>query len=206
MAAKEHHAGEGRAARPRGQRLASAIAIAAAVALFWRFAGAVSDGISWKKTSDFATVAPDYEEPDPHKARAVPDFALRDRYGNEVRLSRFAPVDLLIVNLWSSGCPACKKEIPSLSEMDRRLGSLGRVALLTITTDEKWEDVAHYFPEGTNLRVLFDPENRVVKGIFGTVKFPETFILDKARRIRARFDGERAWHTDVMFDYIKSFR
>jgi hypothetical protein len=86
--------------------------------------------------------------------------------------------------------------------MDRRLGELGRIALITITIDDEWKDVASYFPQGTDLRVLFDPENKVVKGIFGTTKFPETFILDKERRIRARFDGVRNWHSSVMFEYV----
>jgi len=89
--------------------------------------------------------------------------------------------------------------------MDRQLASLGNIALLTIDVDEGWDDVAHYFPGGTDLRVLFDPEGKVSEGIFGTTLFPETFILDKSRRIRARFDGERQWHTREMFDYLDSY-
>jgi peroxiredoxin len=188
------------------QRLAVVVTVVAAALLFWRFAGAVSDGIGWKRNSDWAVVAPNFEARDQGQAKIVPDFELTDRYGNPIKLSQFSSADLILINLWSSGCPACKREIPSLSEMDRRLDNLGRVVLLTITIDEKWEDVSHYFPQGTDLRVLFDPDNKVVKGIFGTEKFPETFILDKSRRIRARFDGERAWHTDVMFNYISSFQ
>jgi cytochrome c biogenesis protein CcmG/thiol:disulfide interchange protein DsbE len=186
--------------------VATVVTTLAAVYLYWNFANAIEDGLLWKQTSEMSLVAPDFEEKDPRSAVQVPDFALKDRMGNEVKLSQFASADLLLINLWSSGCPACKKEIPSLSEMDRRLSSLGAVALITITIDDGWEDVASYFPLGTDLRVLFDPENKVVKGIFKTDKFPETFILDKERRIRARFDGARDWHSPVMLKYVESFQ
>ncbi len=151
-------------------------------------------------------IAPNYEESDVSRTKKVPDFALQDRFGNTIRLDQFASADLLLINLWSSGCPPCAREIPSLSELDRRLGTLGKVALITITIDEKWEDVSSFFPHGTDLRVLFDPEKKVVEGIFGATKFPETFILDKNRRIRARFDGERVWHSPKMLDYIASHK
>ena len=87
----------------------------------------------------------------------------------------------------------------------RRLASLGRVALLTISIDASWDDVAHLFPNGTDLRIFFDPGQKVTKGEFGTSLYPETFILDKERRVRARFDGEREWHTREMLDYIATF-
>ncbi len=186
-----------------GAWLATAVA---AARLFASFTEAVTDGISWKRQSDWAMIAPNFEAPDQQQAKQVPEFALKDRYGNEVRLSQFAPADLLLVNLWSSGCPPCTREIPSLSELDRRLPDVGKIALITITIDEKWEDVASMFPLGTDLRVLFDPDKKVVEGIFDTDKFPETFILGKQRRIRARFDGERTWHSPEMLDYIKSYK
>mgnify|MGYP001076050001 CR=1 FL=1 len=93
----------------------------------------------------------------------------------------------------------------ALLQMDRRIGDLGNAVLITIAIADRWEDVANYFPKGTDLRVLFDPDDKIGKGIFGTVKYPETFILDKQRRIRARFDGKRPWYSEPMFDYLKTF-
>jgi cytochrome c biogenesis protein CcmG/thiol:disulfide interchange protein DsbE len=188
-----------------GRVFAIVLTIVCGAFLFRSFTEAAWEGMLWKQTSDMAQVAPDFEERDPSKAKKVPDFTLKDRFGNQVQLSQFASADLLLINLWSSGCPACKQEIPSLSEMDRKLMELGRVALITITIDDEWKDVASYFPQGTDLRVLFDPENKIVKGLFGTTKFPETFILDKERRIRARFDGARNWHSPVMFEYVATY-
>jgi thiol-disulfide isomerase/thioredoxin len=177
----------------------------AAAVLFWKYSRAVTDGLAWHAASVFRIISPDFIAADPSKAVQVPDFALPDRFGAKVRLSQFAKVDLLVVNIWSSGCPVCREEVPALTELDKRIGSVGKAALLTIAIEEKWEDVAGYFPSGTDLRILFDPDDSVGKGIFGTVKYPETFVLDKQRRIRARFDGERPWHSEQMLDYLGSF-
>ena len=171
----------------------------------WSYAAAVSDGMEWHQRSQLALIAPDFEAPAAVEATEVPDFELPDRFGKPVRFSRFSSADLVLVNIWSSGCQTCLEEVPALMEMDRRIGELGKAVLITIAVDEKWEDVAHYFPRGTDLRILFDPENEVARGIFGTKAYPETFVLDEQRRIRARFDGKRPWHSPVMFEYLASF-
>jgi cytochrome c biogenesis protein CcmG, thiol:disulfide interchange protein DsbE len=193
-------------AGPLGSRsLAAHLATAAlAVALFVGFGRAVAGGLAFKAAAEAEIVAPDMEVEDLTQARRVPEFTLKDRFGNGVSLSQFAKVDLLLVSIWSSGCPTCREEVPALTELDRRLGTVGNIALVTIATDERWEDVRGFFPRGTDLRVLFDPEQKVAKDIFGTIKYPEMFVLDRQRRILARFDGERDWPTKPMLDYLRS--
>jgi peroxiredoxin len=183
--------------------LAPVVLLAAFFAVaFW---GAAADGLEHKWRADLASVAPDYEERDPAKARQIENFSLKDRAGASVSLSQFAAADIIVVNIWSSTCPSCKKEVPSLVELDRRLPRVGKAVLLTIATDEGWDDVQSFFPQGTDLRILFDPQAQVTKGLFGTEKFPETFVLDKQRRVRARFDGPRDWHSQEMLDYLRTF-
>jgi cytochrome c biogenesis protein CcmG, thiol:disulfide interchange protein DsbE len=181
------------------------IVTATACGLAFGFFRAISDSLKWKESMKESVINPSFSAPNPALAKAIPDFSLPDRYHNPVRLSDFASVDTLVVNIWFTGCTVCEQELPSLVEMDRRLGDTSKVALLTITTDETWEDTARLFPKGTRLRILFDPEQKVTKDIFGTVRYPETFILDKERRIRARFDGRREWHLDEMISFITSF-
>ncbi|MDD5308263.1 MAG: TlpA disulfide reductase family protein [Deltaproteobacteria bacterium] len=193
-------------AKSNGPRSFAALLVTAvlAAALFMGFGRAVADGLAWKAQSEAEIVAPDLEVRVPSRAKQVPDFTLKDRFGNNVSLSQFAKVDVLLVSIWSSGCPTCREEVPALTELDRRLGTLGSIALITISTDEGWDDVRGFFPRGTDLRVLFDPEQKVTKDIFGTVKYPELFVLDRQRRILARFDGARDWPTPPMLDYLRS--
>jgi cytochrome c biogenesis protein CcmG/thiol:disulfide interchange protein DsbE len=182
-----------------------AVIAALSALLCFSFVGSISDVIDWRKTIEDSVVQPTYLETDPARMKTVPDFFAADPQGRPVHLSDFSSVNTLVVNIWSTSCPVCEEELPSLTEMDRLIGNTTDVALLTITIDEKWDDVAHLFPLGTNLRILFDPEQKVTKGIFGTTKYPETFILDKQRRIRARFDGKREWHLSEMINFVTSF-
>jgi thiol-disulfide isomerase/thioredoxin len=174
-------------------------------AAFFLFGSGVRDGLSWRRGLELRAISPDFVEADPSRARAIPEFTLPDRFGRKVALSQFASVELLIVNIWSSTCPVCREEVPELTEMDRRLSGLGRVALVTIAVEKNWNDVAHYFPRGTDLRILFDADDAVAGGIFRTERYPETFVLDAERRVLARFDGKRPWHSDAMLEYLKAF-
>jgi peroxiredoxin len=182
-----------------------AVSIASAATLSFLYAKALADSTRWRNLSDRAVVNPTFEARDPAKAKYIGKFSLKDRRGKLISLSQFSGVEVLVVNIWSTGCPGCEQELPSLMEMDRQLASLGQVALVTITIDDSWKDVSHLFPNGTDLRILFDPDETVTKEMFGTTRYPETFILDKQRRVRARFDGERMWHTREMMEYIASF-
>ncbi len=173
--------------------------------LFIWYLTAAREGLWHMRKGEAALVAPDFVA-DEKTLRRVPDFTLPDRAGTPVKLSGFSGVDVLIVNIWSAGCPACREEIPSLTELDRRLSHRDGVELLTIAIADGWDDVASYFPQGTNLRILFDGEDRVGKGVFHTEKYPETFILDRNRNIRARFDGLREWHSDAFVTWVASFR
>jgi peroxiredoxin len=196
------------APRTAGSGLGLALAAgvgALALLAFAGYASAVSDGLARHALAEWRLIAPDFEAADPAAAKVVPDFTLADRFGNPVRLGQFASVDLLLINIWSSGCRVCLEEAPLLADLDRRIGDLGRAALITIAIDGGWKDVAHHFPEGTDLRVLFDPDDAVGQGIFGTKAYPETFVLDRQRRVRARFDGKRPWDSPLMMDYLERF-
>jgi len=192
---------------PRSSRRVITYLVIAALGLaaFYLYVDGVRGGLAWQRSLALRAISPDFVERNLDRAKEIPDFRLPDRFGRAVSLSQFRGVDLLIVNIWSSTCAVCREEVPELTEMDRRLSSIGRVALLTIAVEQRWQDVAHYFPSGTDLRILFDAKNAIAGGIFGTEKYPETFVLDRRRRVLARFDGKRPWHSDTMLEYLRSF-
>jgi peroxiredoxin len=151
-----------------------------------------------------AIVSPDFVA-DKNSAKKIDDFTLKDINGDLVSFSQFNSVDVIVLNIWSAGCPVCREEIPSITELDRRLKNEKNITLVTIAIADSFKDVSTYFPAGSNLRILFDGDDKVGFGIFGTSQYPETFILDKQRRVRARFDGKREWHSDAFIGYLKTF-
>ena len=89
------------------------------------------------------------------------------------------------------------------------------VVVIAVTIDDGPEAIkdvmAATFPDGPPVFVMaYDRDNAVVLGRFGTKLFPETWILDGAGVIRARFDGEphggegceSAWKSPMLLSAI----
>lgn len=57
------------------------------------------------------------QSPAPMQGFPAPDFALKTRDGQEIKLSdyRGRPV---IINFWASWCPSCKAEMPDLQKSE----------------------------------------------------------------------------------------
>jgi len=132
----------------------------------------------------------------------APDFSLPDHRGRGHRLSDLEgrPV---VLNFWSKACPPCRQEMPSLirlSEISRRQGDF---AVLTVTVESSWEEVRDVFDtDEPPLKILYDPERRVIEKAYGTAKFPETFLIDSSGNVRARFDGARDWSSPEVLEVL----
>jgi cytochrome c biogenesis protein CcmG/thiol:disulfide interchange protein DsbE len=58
----------------------------------------------------------------------APDFELVTDSGQRVTRSNFGG-RLLVLNFWATWCPPCIEELPSLNELQQRLGGQGLVVL-----------------------------------------------------------------------------
>jgi thiol-disulfide isomerase/thioredoxin len=119
---------------------------------------------------------------------------LRDQRGKTV-----------VMNFWTITCGPCVEELPSFLELADMLRDNKNVEVVAITTDKNWKEVAALFPPRFNLKVLFDPERKIVRDKYGTRLFPETWIVDSRGVVRMRVDGKRNWSEALSLDVIKSF-
>jgi|SRR5579883_1720872 cytochrome c biogenesis protein CcmG/thiol:disulfide interchange protein DsbE len=93
---------------------------------------------------------------------------------------------VVLINFFASWCVPCRTEHPLLMNIPRALG----VPLYGIDYKDKPEDAARFLGELGNPygRVGADRDGRV--GIdFGVYGVPETYVIDKAGRIRLRHVG-----------------
>jgi thiol-disulfide isomerase/thioredoxin len=131
-------------------------------------------------------------------------FTLPDHRGEPHSLSdlRGRPV---VLNFWSITCQPCRDEMPWLIQLSEAGRSRGTFSVVTVCVDEGWEQVRELFDtDEPPLTVLFDPERRVVRGEYGTERYPETFLIDRHGKIRARFDGARPWSDPVVLNLIEN--
>ena len=110
----------------------------------------------------------------------APDFTLRDRNGKPWRL-RDHRGKVVVMNFWTMTCQPCVEELPSFIDAGRdRAQAPGRWRWWPSRTDKNWQEVAGLFPPKFRLKVLFDPERKVVRDKYGTQPLPRD--LDHRRR------------------------
>jgi cytochrome c biogenesis protein CcmG/thiol:disulfide interchange protein DsbE len=137
-------------------------------------------------------------------SRQAPDFSLADRQGRPWRLSEHRG-RLVVMNFWSVDCPPCLQEMPGLERLAREARRRGDIELVAVSADEDRSRVGQVTAAYPDLTVLLDPEKKVVRDLYGTVRYPETWIVDARGVIRLRVDGARDWSDALSMDVFDLF-
>jgi peroxiredoxin len=122
----------------------------------------------------------------------APDFAAPDLNGQAVSLASLRG-KVVVVNLWTTWCPPCRQEMPSMERLAAHFR--GRdFQLLAVSQDEDGrEKVAEFARElGLSFPVLLDPKRQVGER-FGVWGYPETFVIDRNGYVVERVIGPRDW-------------
>jgi peroxiredoxin len=133
---------------------------------------------------------------------SAPEFALKADSGQDYTLHKFGG-KLLLLNFWASWCGPCVQEIPALNEMARTLGPKGLVVLgVSVDKDEKaykefLKRLPLAYPSGR------DPE-QVINQRYGTVQFPESYLIDSQGRVIEKFVSVQAWASPQMISHVGS--
>ena len=102
-----------------------------------------------------------------------------------------------VLNFWMTSCGPCRKELPSLMSMNKKLMEKKNFQMVTVACDpEDTEDKLRKQVEtlfahlNVEVPALIDYKQEV-SSQYGVFKFPETFIIDKNGIVRAKFAGAR---------------
>ncbi len=147
-------------------------------------------GILWLSGGENAiaqTVSQAYTKPQP-----VPLFILENLQGKRVDMGN-QKGQVVLLNFWSSWCPICKKEGPSLEKFYNQYQSQGLV-FYRITPREKGETVRKFLEkESLHFPVLLDPSGQVER-IFGVWLHPTSYLIDRKGMVRYRVMGPWDWN------------
>jgi len=129
---------------------------------------------------------------------AAPDFTVQDS-DRTVALRDFRG-KVVILNFWATWCPPCIQEMPSLTTLQARLGD--RVNVLAVSVDDDAEAYNRFLREhNIGLLTVRDPERKSNR-LYGTDKFPETYIIDRQGVLRRKFIGPVEWTSPEIMDYL----
>jgi len=116
----------------------------------------------------------------------LPSFQLRDAKGNSVNLSNFKGKKIL-VNLWASWCPPCRREMPSLRNLYKAVDP-SSTAFFMIALDDDFINSLNWL-NGQSLEVpAYYPESKLPK-LFDVQGIPATFIFDESGKLIKKVEG-----------------
>ena len=135
----------------------------------------------------------------PRIGTAAPDFTVQDA-DRKISLDQLRG-KIVVLNFWATWCPPCIEEMPSLVQMQQRLKDKG-VEVLAVSIDVD-ESAYHKFlkDHGVNLLTVRDPDQKS-SNLYGTYKWPETYIIDRNGILRRKFIGAVDWNTPEITDFL----
>ncbi len=134
----------------------------------------------------------------PRIGSKAPDFTVKDA-DKTVTLSQYSGKPILL-NFWATWCPPCIEEMPSLVQLQQRMQ--GKVTVIAVSTDV--DDAAyHRFIQTHNVDLLTVRDgDQKSNTLYGTYKFPETYVIDSKGNIRRKFIGPVNWNDPQIAEYL----
>lgn len=135
----------------------------------------------------------------PRIGTAAPNFTVQDA-DRKLTLSDYHG-KIVVLNFWATWCPPCVEEMPSLLQMQQRL-KYKNVVVLAVSLDED-EGAYHKFlkDHGVNLITVRDPDLKSSE-LYGTFKYPETYIIDRNGVLQRKFIGAVDWNQPEVVDFL----
>jgi len=134
-----------------------------------------------------------------HIGTAAPDFTVQDS-DRKVSLQEFRG-KVVVLNFWATWCPPCVDEMPSLVQLQQRMKNKG-VEVLAVSVDADQSAYQEFLKSyKVDLLTVRDP-NQKSNNLYGTFKFPETYIIDRNGVLRRKFIGPIDWGQPDIVDYL----
>ena len=128
----------------------------------------------------------------------APDFTVQDS-DRTVSLHDFKGKPVLL-NFWATYCGPCVEEMPSLVQLQRKMGD--RITVVAVSEDSD-EEAYHQFLKTYKIDLLTVRDKSLKsKDLYQTTGIPETFVIDASGRIRRKFVGSENWTKPDIIDYL----
>lgn len=131
----------------------------------------------------------------------APDFTVQRMDGTAVRLSDLRG-KVVFLNFWATWCAPCRQEFPELEKMAEELKGLP-LEMVAVSGDDGWEDVKKFLgPKGSKMTIALD-QSKTTPHLYGTEKFPESYVIDQRGRMRLRFISVQPWTDERIQRYLE---
>lgn len=131
----------------------------------------------------------------------APGFSFPQPSGREAYLRDFRG-RVVLINFWATWCPPCRDEMPSMNEL-RQILDPNQLAILAFSVDQSWDPVNRFMSENHYTLPVYADFDRKISTLYGTRKFPETYIIDKRGKVAFKVIGPTDWLDSEMLSYLR---
>ena len=135
--------------------------------------------------------------------RAVPALAFQGGDGQPLNLDDFRG-KVVVLNIWATWCPPCREEMPTLDNLQAKLGGPD-LEVLTLSIDQAGAKVVRKFFEEIgikHLRLYIDPTAQTLN-ILNVPGIPTTLLIDRQGRELGRLVGATEWDSPKMVQFLQ---
>jgi cytochrome c biogenesis protein CcmG/thiol:disulfide interchange protein DsbE len=135
----------------------------------------------------------------PRIGKPAPEFTVQDS-DRKVTLTDFRG-KVVVLNFWATWCMPCIEEMPSLVRMQQNLKDRG-VTVVAVSLDQD-QDAYQRFLHNHNISLLtVRDDKQQSNNLYGTIKFPETYIIDRNGIMRRKFIGAVDWSQPEIVEFL----
>lgn len=111
---------------------------------------------------------------------------------------------IVVLNVWATWCPPCRKELPDLERLHESLDP-ERFVVLGMSVDGNADIAQEYLLEhGITFENYIDLGGEIASEILEIRVYPDTFILSADGILLRKLVGERDWDDPGMIDALRS--
>lgn len=141
----------------------------------------------------------------------LPAIKLPQLFTNEVVLDPFAKVNsdkhIFIIHYWASWCAPCTEEFPTILKAADQISN--QVQFVAVNLDDDINAAQQFLKkfdyQKKNIIYLWD-RNQELSKLYGTLKLPESYILDSQRHLIRKIGGATNWENPKNIEFFKNLK
>jgi peroxiredoxin len=141
------------------------------------------------------------EQVRPIEGKPFPKIALEAASGKTLSTDAFRG-KVVVLNVWAAWCPPCRREMPSLEALSKRLDTR-RFAVVGLSTDDDAMLAREFLRQNDITFANFFDRNGRISRQFDLEVYPETFLIGPDGTLIQRVPGMRDWSSPEMVAFLE---